>query len=64
MTIPYNDDTRETYLQRIKENHLHWAKKHCELGNDFSMWQQLFTWVQVEEIYGGHWENYRAENNK
>ena len=59
MSIPHLDETRKRYIERSGENHLEAAKRHCELGNDLSMWIQLFTWAQREEIYGEHWDNWR-----
>ena len=56
MSIPYNSDTRASYIERHKKGQLWVAMRHCELGNDLSMWQALFTWVQCEEIYGDHWD--------
>lgn len=61
MSVPYNDDTRESYIKRHEEGQLWVAKRHCELGNELSMWQALFTWVQCEEIYGTHWDKIRSE---
>ena len=54
--IPYNGDTRDTYVQRQMENHLFIAEKFCELGNERSMWLQLFSWAMSEDIYGVHWD--------
>ena len=62
MTVPYNNDTREIYIERQKENQLWSAKRHYELGNELSMWQALFTWVQCEEIYGAHWDKLKEKN--
>lgn len=56
MTVPLNDDTRESYVNRMKINHLAMAELHYYLDHKRSMWQQLFTWVQAEEIYGNHWD--------
>ena len=61
MSVPYNDDTKESYIKRHEEGQLWVAKRHCELGNELSMWQALFTWVQCEEIYGWHWDKIRGE---
>ena len=61
MSVPYNDDTRESYIERQKGNQLHVAERHCELGNEPSMWQALFTWAQCEEIYGDHWDKIRSK---
>lgn len=62
MSVPYNDDTREFYIERMKLGHLHLAKCHFDLGQNLSMWQQLFTWVQCEEIYGEHWDKLMEMN--
>ena len=56
MTVPYNTDTRESYIKRMAAGHLAMAETHHDLGNKIPMWQQLFTWVQAEEIYGAHWD--------
>lgn len=56
MSVPYNTDTRESYVERMKANHLSMAETHYDLGNTLSHWQQLFTWAQAEEIYGTHWD--------
>lgn len=62
MTVPYNTDTRETYVKRMEANHLAMAETHYGLGNTLSMWQQLLTWVQAEEIYGDHWDRMHKES--
>ena len=62
MTAPYNTDTRESYVSRMKSNHLAIAETHYDLGNNLSMWQQLLTWVQAEEIYGEHWDKIHKES--
>ena len=54
--IPENSDTRESYVTRQAENHLELAKCHHAIGNDLSMWIQLLTWAQAEEVYGEHWD--------
>ena len=63
MTVPYNDDTRKTYVEWQKVNHLAIATLYYEHGLDRAMWQQLFTWVQCEEIYGAHWDKLQEKNN-
>lgn len=63
MSVPYNDDTRESYVNRMKANHLAVAETHHDLGNDLSMWQALFTWAQAEEIYGDHWDKLNERDN-
>ena len=60
MSVPYNDDTRESYIGRMTAMHLGLAETHHYLDNELSMWQHLFTWVQCEEIYGGHWDDLKA----
>jgi hypothetical protein len=47
----------------MKANHLAMAETHYDLGNKLSMWQQLLTWVQAEEIYGNHWDKIKERNN-
>lgn len=54
--VPYNDDTRETYVQRNADTHLEIAKKHHDLGQDSSSWLQLMYWAMAEDIYGEHWD--------
>ena len=63
MTVPYNNDTRETYVERQKVNHLAISMLYYEHGHDRAMWQQLFTWAQAEEIYGSHWDKIKEKNN-
>ena len=63
MSVPHNDDTRESYIARMKETCLKIAEDHFTLGQDFSMWMHLFTWVQCEEIYGNHWDRIKEKNN-
>ena len=60
MSVPYNDDTRESYIERMKAIQLGIAEKCHDLGQGRSMWLYLFTWVQCEEIYGGHWDDLKA----
>ena len=64
MSVPYNNDTRESYVQRMAENHIAVAKRHHELGQDRSMWIQLFTWAMCEDIYGEHWDTLIFERNE
>jgi hypothetical protein len=61
MSVPYNNDTRDSYVERMKGNHLDIAETHYDLGNKVSMWQQLFTWVQTGEIYGDHWDKLKEK---
>ena len=61
MTVPYTDDTRESYVTRMKDRHLYFAELQHRFGNSFSMWQQLFAWVQSEEIYGNHWDELKEK---
>ena len=56
MTAPYNDDTRESYVQRMKDGHLHVAQVHHRLGNNRSMWLALLYYAMSEDIYGEHWD--------
>lgn len=53
--VPYNDDTRQSYVERHKENHLLLAKLYPE--DSRSMWLQLFYYAMAEDIYGEHWDN-------
>lgn len=61
--IPYNTDTRDSYVDRMKANHLAIAEIHYNLDSKLSMWQQLLTWVQAEEIYGNHWDKIKEKNS-
>ena len=61
VSVPYNNDTRESYVERMKATYLGIAEKHHALGHERSMWLHLFTWVQCEEIYGGHWDDLKAK---
>ena len=63
MSIPYNNDTRETYVNRQAAEHLHWAEVHHKLGNDRSMWLQLFYYAMVEDLYGTHWDKLKEKEN-
>lgn len=60
----YNDDTRESYIERQKEGQLWVAKRHHELGNNLSMWQALFTWAMCEDVYGEHWDKHHTEKKQ
>ena len=63
MSVPYNDDTKESYIERMKATCLDIAETHHALRNELSMWQHLFTWVQCEEIYGTHWDKLKEKNS-
>ena len=63
MSVPYNDDTRESYIDRMKETYLGIAEMHHYLDSERSVWLHLFTWVQCEEIYGGHWDDLKARGS-
>ncbi len=54
--IPYNDDTRQTYVERRKEDHLLLAKFAYERGIERSMWLQLLYYAMAEDVYGEHWD--------
>jgi hypothetical protein len=54
MSIPYNNETRESYARRQAAEHLHWAEVHHKLGNARSMWLQLLYYAMVEDIFGAH----------
>jgi hypothetical protein len=56
MSIPYNNDTRESYVHGQAAEHLHWAEVHHMLGNQRSSWLQLLYYAMVEDIYGTHWD--------
>jgi hypothetical protein len=56
MTTPYNDDTRQSYVNRWADQHLHIAEAHHGLGNETSMWLALINYAMAEEIYGEHWD--------
>jgi hypothetical protein len=60
MSIPYNNETRESYTRSQAAEHLHWAEVHHKLGNARSMWLQLFYYAMVEDIYGTHWDKLNA----
>ena len=55
--IPYKSDTRETYIQRMKENYLRIANIHYELNNNTSMWLALLYYAIAEDLYGEHWDD-------
>ena len=54
--IPLNTDTRESYIQRMKDGYLHIAMTHHEINNSRSMWLALLYYAMTEEIYGEHWD--------
>ena len=56
MSIPYINETREAYKDRMERMHLWVAETHYKLGNERSMWVQLFTYAMVEDFYGAHWD--------
>jgi hypothetical protein len=60
MSVPSNDDTRESYVDRMTAMHLGLAKRHHAHRQGRSMWLHLFTWVQCEEIYGEHWDDLKT----
>lgn len=62
--IPYNNDTRQTYLARCKEAHLLLAKIFHEKGRGRSMWLQLFYYAMAEDIYGEHWDQLTKGESK
>ena len=55
--IPYITDTRESYIQRMKDGHLHVAQVHHKIGNNLSMWLTLLYYAMAEDLYGGHWDD-------
>ena len=61
MSIPHINDTRESYVERMKATYLDIAERqYAAVGDTITMWQHLFNWVQCEEIYGGHWDYLNA----
>ena len=54
--IPYNDDTRESYVQRMADGHLHSAMVHHKIGHERSMWLFLLYYAMSEDLYGAHWD--------
>lgn len=56
MTVPYNNEERQAYVNRWANHHLMIAGLHYELGNDRSMWMALLNYAMAEEIYGEHWD--------
>lgn len=56
MSVPLNNDTRETYVNRQAIGHLCLAESFYEMGMDRSMWIQLFNYAMAEDIYGTHWD--------
>lgn len=52
-----NDDTRETYIQGMKDKHEFVARVHYELGNNMAMWLALLHYAMAEDLYGEHWDN-------
>ena len=62
MTVPLNNDTRDSYVARMKAEHLSLAQTHHHFDHNIPMWLQLLTWVQAEEIYGEHWDKLKEKN--
>lgn len=54
--IPYNNETRQQYIDRANQVNLEMAERHCELGHDLTMYQYLLNIAMAEEIYGTHWD--------
>ena len=52
--IPYNTDTRESYVKRMQDGYLHIAMTHHEIGNNRSMWLALLYYAMAEDLYGEH----------
>ena len=53
----YNDDTRETYVERRKAENLAQAERSYEInGSHRNVWIFLFQWAMAEEEYGDHWD--------
>jgi hypothetical protein len=55
--IPYNKDTRETYIQRMADNNLHAATFYHKHGINLSMWVALLYYAMAEDLYGEHWDS-------
>ena len=53
--IPYRNETKEQYAQRMKDMHLHVAMTHHKLNNKRSMYLALLYWAMAEEFYADHW---------
>ena len=60
MSMPYIDESRQDYIDRVKGNQLYFAELSHYLGFDQKMWDHLFTWVQCDDIYGEHWDKVNA----
>lgn len=56
MTVPYQDEATQSYVDRWANHHLNIAEAHYGLGNDKSMWLSLINYAMAEEIYGEHWD--------
>ena len=63
MSVPYNDETRESYVARHKAEHLYWAKIHFELKSKetISMWIALCNYAMSEDLYGDHWDKLKEK---
>jgi len=58
----YNDDTRESYIERCKAENLAQAERYYEIHHDtVNMWIFLFQWAMAEEEYGEHWDRIHKE---
>jgi hypothetical protein len=60
MSIPFIDESRQDYIDRHKENQLHFAELKHSFGFEHSMWVHLLGWAQCDDIYGEHWDNVNA----
>lgn len=56
MSVPYNDDTRQSYIKRMEEGYVHIAHVHYELKQERSMWLALLYYAMAEDLYGEHWD--------
>lgn len=54
---PFKNDTRESYVKRMKESHLRLAKAHHKLGHERSMGLFLLYYAMAEDLYGEHWDD-------
>lgn len=60
----YNDDTRETYVERRKAENLAQAERSYKInGSHRNIWIFLFQWAMAEEEYGEHWDKIHKEKN-
>jgi hypothetical protein len=63
MSVPYNYDTKESYVDRMTAIQLDIAQECHAIGHEKAMWIHLFTWVRCEEIYSEHWDDLKTREN-